>query len=214
MTTIRLINDAGLTDADFQTLTGGVAQFVPMVTKAWGMKDVQVTSGGLPVVGDWLVYITEKNRHTGAAGYHQTLNGYPVAYCSPRASGRLFGTYIKPLVLKGKTIHGAFYTPGLITTVCHEIAEMLCDPYIQTISSVDAQGRKWLVEVCDHAFGSFQVAIIDGKNLILPDVTTPAFYNLNGKAPFSIFNACPAPFTMTAKGYAYYMDANGKLVKI
>ena len=214
MITIRLINDANLLDSDFQTLTKGVQAFGPLVTKAWEIKDVSVVGGGAPIAGDWLVYITEKNRHVGASGYHQTLNGYPVAYCSPKASGRLFGNYIKPLVIKGKTIHGEFFTPGLITTLCHEIAEMLCDPYIKTISSTDAQGRNWLIEVCDHAFGSFQNFIADGKNLILPDVTTPAFYNLNGKSPFSIFGACTAPFTMTAKGYAYFMDANGKLVKI
>lgn len=211
--TLRLINDASLADKDFQTLTKGVQAFVPLVTKAWA-GNANVVAGGAPVAGDWLIYISEKGRHVGAAGYHDVLNGFPVAYCSPKASGRLFGNYIKPLVIKGKTIHGALFTPGLITTICHEIAEMLCDPYIKTISSTDAQGRRWLVEVGDHAFGSFQAITVDGQNLVLPDITTPAFYDLKGKAPFSIFGGCTAPFTMTPKGYAYYMDANGKLIKI
>lgn len=214
MITLRLINDNAVTDADFQTLAKGVEEFVPLVTNAWKIKEVSVVAGGTPVDGDWLIYITEKNRHLGAAGYHDTLNGYPVAYCSPKASGRLFGTYIKPLVVKGKTIHGSIITSGLITTICHEIAEMLCDPYIKTVSSTDAKGRKWLVEVADHAFGSFKVITVNGKNLVLPDITTPAFYDLNAAAPYSIFNACIAPFVMTPKGYAYYMDANGKLVKV
>jgi hypothetical protein len=214
MITIRLINDGVMSDVDFQTMSKAVQQFVPLVTKAWGIKSVKVEVGGSPVQGDWLVYCTEKNRRLGAAGYHGTLNGYPVAYCSLKASGRIFGTYLRPLIVKGKQIHAAFYTPGLVTTICHEIAEMLCDPNIKTLSATDAQGRAWLVEVCDHVFGFYQLTVVDGKNCILPDVTTPAFYDLKGSAPYSILGGATAPFTLTPKGYAYYMDAKGVLLKV
>ena len=214
MTTIRLINDNNISDSDFQTLTKGVAQYVPLVTKAWGIRDVTVVGGGTPVAGDWLIYLTEKNRHLGAAGYHTVLNGVPVAYCSPNNSYYMFGRYSKALIVKGKTIHGAVYRSGLLGTICHEVAEMLCDPYIKTVSAIDSQGRKWLVEVGDHVFGSYKLEIIDGQNCVLPDCTTPAFYDLNGKAPFSIFGAATAPFTMTPNGYAYSVDATGKFTKI
>jgi hypothetical protein len=212
--TIRLINDASIAPKDFDTITQVVQHFVPLVTTAWNIPDVVVVNGGTPVAGDWLVYATEKNRRVGAGGYHETKAGVPVAYCSPRASGRLFGAYIKALVIKGKQIHGAIYTPGLATVLCHEIAEMLCDPQIATISSVDSKGRNWLVEVCDHCFGSYSTIVINGINCILPDVTTPSFYNTAGTAPYSILGACPAPFTMTPKGYAYYKDEKGMLIKI
>ena len=212
--TIRLINDAVIASKDFDTITQAVQHFVPLVTTAWNIADVTVVNGGTPVAGDWLVYATEKNRHTGAGGYHETKAGIPVAYCSPKASGRLFGTYLKPLVIKGKQIHGAFYAAGLVTVLCHEIAEMLCDPQIATVSPVDNKGRPWLVEVCDHCFGSYTTFSVGPVNCVLPDVTTPSFYNLNGVAPFSILEACPAPFTMTPKGYAYYKNESGVLIKI
>jgi hypothetical protein len=212
--TIRLINDAAIAPADFDTITQAVQHFVPLVTTAWNISDVTVVNGGTPTDGDWLVYATEKFRHTGAGGYHETKAGIPIAYCSPKASGRLFGTYLKPLIIKGKQIHGAFYAAGLVTVLCHEIAEMLCDPQIATVSPVDSKGRPWLVEVCDHCFGSYTTFSVGPVNCVLPDVTTPSFYNLNGVAPFSILGACPAPFTMTPKGYAYYKDDKGLLQRI
>jgi len=214
MTTIRLINDNNIAESDFQTLTKGVAQYVPLITQAWEIKDVTVVGGGAPVDGDWLIYLTEKGRRPFATGYHKVQGGVPVAFCSPKASFYMFGRYYKPVVIKGKVVRPTTYRTGLLTTICHEVAEMLCDPYIKTVSAVDSTGKKWLVEVGDHVFGSYKLVVIDGQNCILPDATTPAFYDLKGKAPFSIYGGATAPFTLTPKGYAYYMDATGKLVKI
>lgn len=214
MATIRLINDNSLPASDFTNLVEAVKYFVPLVTKAWNINSFTIEANGSINTGDWVVYITEKNRKVGAAGYHTVTNDVPIAYCSLRASGRTYGTYIKPLVLRGKQILPARYTSGLVTVVCHEIAEMLCDPQIKTISGKDAKDRTWLIEVCDHVFGSFQNYVVNNINCVLPDVTTPAFYDVNGKAPYSLFNAATAPFTMTAKGYGYYYDNNGKLIKL
>lgn len=216
MTTIRLINDESIAAKDFDRITQALQYFVSLVTKAWNINGVSVVGGGTPVDGDWLVYATEKNRVTGAAGYHKSQAGIPIAYCSLNASGTLFGKYSKPVYstrLK-KNLFPARYVGGLVTTLAHEIAEMLCDPQIATLSAKDSLGRTWLVEVCDHVFGSFINYTVDGIDCILPDVTTPAFYDLKGKAPFSILGAATAPFTMTAKGYGYYKDAAGKLTKI
>lgn len=214
MTTIRIINDAQISDTDFDKIVKAIKYFIPKVTSAWGINSVNVETNGVPVTGDWLIYATEAKRKVGASGYHTLLNGNPVAYCSPKASGRLFGTYIKALTIKGKLIHKDLYTPGLVSVICHEIAEMLCDPYVQTISAEDSKGRKWLIEVCDHVFGSYETYAVDNTNCVLPDVTTPAFYNLQAPGPYSIFNAAVTPFVMTPKGYAYWMDSTGKLQKI
>ena len=207
---IQLINQAGIADADFQTITQAVSYFTPLVTKAWNLVDASVVTDA----GDWVVYVTEAKRHTGAAGYHKVEGGKVVAYCSPRASGRLFGTYIKPLIIKGKQIHPGLSTPGLVSVICHEIAEMLCDPQIDNYSKPDSQGRAWLIEVGDHCFGNYFNKVFNNQTCIFPDITTPAFYDLKGKAPFTIGNTLSAPFTMSAKGYAYYKDATGKLVKV
>ena len=98
MTTIRLINDNELSAQDFSNITAAVTHFVPLVTKAWNLPTYNVVGGGTPNKGDWIVNITEKNRVTGASGYHDDVNGVPTAYCSLKASGRIYGTYLKPMV--------------------------------------------------------------------------------------------------------------------
>lgn len=210
---ICLVNEAGLADADLAIITKAVQYFVPLVTSAWKLPTYTVSTSTTAQAGAWNIYLTERNRHVGATGWHGIEGGLPVAYCSPRASYRLFGKYYKPFVIKGKQIYAARYSEGLVTTICHEIAEMLCDQKITTYSAPDSQGRKWLVEVCDHVFGSFLIYTVAGTDCVLPDVTTPAFYDLKGIAPYSLNNAVSAPFTMTVKGYGYYAGAKG-LTKI
>ena len=209
---IQLVNQTGIADNDFHTLVTASDYFAGLVTKAWNAPAVTVTSEP----GDWVIYVTDSNRVLGAAGYHKVVAGKPTGYVSPKGSGSsMFGTYYPAKYLKSikKTI-AERYVSGLITVVCHELAEMICDPLIATYSSKDALGREWLIEVGDHAFGGFFNKTFFGKLCVFPDITIPAFYDLKGKAPFSLANLIKAPFTMSAKGYAYYKDANGKLVKI
>jgi hypothetical protein len=213
MTNICLVNDVNISDADMKTLVKAVQGFCDKVTAAWKQSAVTVTTTTTP--GAWLIHLTETKRVTGALGYHTVEGGLPVAYISFKAVvSKLWGKYYKPLVIKGKTIRGATYTAGLVSVICHEVAEMLCDPVIATLSAKDSQGRQWLVEVCDHCYGSNDLVTVDGNVCIIPDVTTPAFYDLKAKGPYTLYNAVTAPFTMTAKGYGYYKDASGKLVKI
>ena len=208
---IQLINQSTVSDTDFKNVVAAMQAFVPMVAKAWNIPDVQVTTDK----GDWLVYITEQFRHLGAAGYHTLANGVPVAYISPKASGTsIYGKFWKAVTVKGKQLLPDRYTEGLVTVVAHEIAEMLCDPQIQTVSGVDFKGRKWLIEVCDHVFGVYQSITVNGQLCVIPDVTTPTFYDQHGQAPYDIFNTIQAPFIMSPKGYGYYYDLNNKLTKI
>jgi hypothetical protein len=211
MTTICLVNQSTVSAKDFATIVNAIEQFVPLVTKAWNLPAVTITT--TPTTGAWMVYITEQNRKVGATGYHTDVNGIPTAYCSPAACYRVFGKYYPAFSLRGKVITPARYSEGLATTVAHEIAEMLCDPAIKNLSAVDSKGRNWLIEVCDHVFGVYFPINAFGTNCVMPDVTTPAFYNLNGVAPYSIRNSVSAPFTMTKSGYGYY-SLNNTLMKI
>jgi hypothetical protein len=212
MTRVCLVNEANLAQTDFNILVDSVKHFAPLVTKPWGLPDVVITT--VPTPGAWLVYVTDRKRIQGATGYHTFENGLPTAYCSPTASYRLFGHYSKPIFIGKKQLLGATYTEGLVTTICHELAEMLCDPQIGTLSAVDSKGRTWLVEVCDHVFGSYSNYVSGTTNCILPDVTTPSFYNLKGTAPFSLYTAVTTPFTLTKNGYGYYKTSTGQLVKL
>jgi len=209
---VQLVNQAGIADNDFHTLVTAVGYFSDLVVKAWNAPALEVTADA----GDWVIYITENNRHAGAAGYHKVVAGKPEGYVSPKASGSsMFGIYYPSKVLKSinKTI-AERYVSGLVTVVCHELAEMICDPLIATYSKPDSLGRVWLIEVGDHAFGGFFNKTFFGKVCVFPDITTPAFYDLKGKAPFSIANLLTAPFKMAPKGYAYYKNAAGTLVKV
>ena len=179
---------------------------MPLVTSAWKLPAYTVTTSPIRKDGVWNILITEKNRKAGANGFHALENGLPVAYCSPKASFYTYGKILKQILIGGKLIRPLTYREGLVTTICHEIAEMLCDQKITTYSKPDAQGRKWLVEVCDHCFGSYLIHTISGTDCVLPDVTTPAFYDVKGASPYTLNNAVTAPFTLTPKGYGYYQS--------
>ena len=208
MVTVCLYNEANLPAADFKNLILGTQEFANLVTKAWNLPNVVVTDK--PATGDWEIHLSEANRHTGASGYHTFINNVPVAWCSPKAAVQTFGTYYPPRKLKLSTT-APIYSIGLITTICHELAEMLCDPAIKTLSSYDKQNRKWLVEVCDHVFGVYFPLTVNGINMVVPDVTTPAFYSLTAKGPYDLQGVVKAPFTLTPKGYGYWEDASGHL---
>jgi hypothetical protein len=187
--------------------------FCDQVTKAWKQPSVKVTT--TPTPGAWLIHLTEKKRQTGALGYHTGEGGIPTAYISFNAVvKKIWGLYYKPFVIKGKVIRQATYSQGIISVIAHEVAEMLCDPAISTLSAKDAQGRNWLVEVCDHCSGVFSLVTVNGKTAILPDVTTPAFYDVKAQGPYTLCNSVTAPFTMTPKGYGYYKTETGQLVKL
>ena len=211
-----LINEV-LADKDFQIQVRAMQDFVPKVLKAWNLPAMEVSTQ-TPVQEDWRVYITERNRHTGAAGYHTVENDSPVAYCSPRATGiRLFGTYHAPLTSKlGKLLFPARFLNGLSYTISHEIAEMIGDPLLATLAAQDSQGRTWLRELADPVMDSCVTFTdpITKQLVVLADVVLPSFYDVNGKAPFSLANAPIAPFTLSKKGYAYFRDKLGKLIKI
>ena len=207
---IRLVNEDLLNDREMLILSRAVDHFLPQINTGWSVDSKQVHA---PTDKEWKVVISDAKRHQGAAGYHTVENGNPIAYCSPKASGRLFGTYHPPFVLRGKTLSGERFLPGLITTICHELAEMLMDPVVTNFSPKDAKGRSWLIEVADPVAFSYLhwTDPVTQTICVLPDVVLPPFYDLQGKAPFSLRQSISAPFTLAPRGYAYWRDDKGLL---
>ncbi len=189
-----------------------------------------LVSTGFPLTGPVpdLINITEQNRHTGAAAYHVFLNGQAVAICSPSAAGRLSGWYSPPqyskaITAKGKVIRpaklrqAARFTPGLITDVCHEVAEILSDRNVETYLGPDKDGINWLYEPADWVFGSYWAEIVNGIPTVFPNIARPSFGDLNGKAPYDLLGIVPAPFTkkVTPTAYAWgRVGATGPLKKL
>ena len=214
MTTICLVNDVAISFADMTSMAKVLQDYCDKVTRAWNQPSVRVSIGA-PAAGDWVIHLTEKKRKAGAKGYHTVEGGVPTAYVSFNAVvKKVWGLYFKPLTIKGKVLRQATYSDGIITVICHEVAEMLCDPAITTFSALDTLGRNWLVEVCDHVSGSYLPVTVNGVIAVIPDVTTPAYYDVKGIAPYSLGNAVTKPFTLTPKGYGYYKNSVGQLVKL
>ena len=223
MTNITIVDETNMSADDARIFLAAVNYFVPLVTKAWKLPAVTVKWADKTSVTnstDWLIFLTERNKRSNVKGFHTTsISGTPIAFCSFNAVGKnLFGRYHRPLAVKGKVFGVAkFLSEGLITTVCHEIAEMLCDPKIESLSPKDSLGRNWLVEIADPVAGSY-LLYTDVKtqtDITLPDIVTPSFYSITGTSPFSLAHAISSPFTLLKpKGYAYEKNNVGKLTPI
>lgn len=228
MPNIRLLNEANIASKDFALMVKAAQYFVPRVVASRGLPAFPVTTVADPAKpDDWLIHFTMNKRHTSALAYHAVENGIPCAYVLPMGSP--FGQYT-PVVIRwltklvGKvrvnvsilTKRPATFREGIITEACHEIAEMVCDSLIKTFSDKpDAWGRHWLIEVCDHVFGTDTEKDIGfGNFVVFPNFTYPSLYDPNGKAPFDEAGILTAPFTMTPKGYGYYKGCNGNLFKL
>lgn len=182
--------------------------------------------------GDDVINITRLNRHTGAAGYHVLLNGVPTGFVYPDATRPIWGEY-RPAV-RGRDITATIlgkrivirkgqirslerFTPGVITTICHEIAEMLADGDIATYTKPDWHGNQWLLEPADWVDGTYFTRTINGNLCVFPNVALPAFSDTTNKVgPYDIMGLVKAPFQpIMPHAYAYAKDPKtGGLVKI
>jgi hypothetical protein len=202
---------------DFQSIVDAVTQFVPMITKAWSLFPYTVTSSTTCDPEAWNVIILDTFPNPAmmgkAYGYHEAINGLPIAYI--RANSFSFrpatGLYKAPIIARGKAITKERMADGLATVVMHEIAEMLVDPFI-TERRVDGQSRPWILEICDHTKGLFKI-VTKNATVVAPDFTNPAFYDIKGIAPLSHCNVPLKPFTLVAGAYGYW-DNKGAITAL
>ena len=211
----NLVNESKrvITPPDLSNFALMLSLYNQQVGKAWNVPDPIVTPSATRGPG-WNICIVDTFPNPAmqkvALGYHEVVNGQPIAYIRANAYGTrsIFGTYSPALKLKNVTIHGERFTPGVITVAAHELAEMLIDPQV-TRTATDGKKRPWVLEVCDHTVGSFKM-VAGGVNGVLPDFTTPSFYDdAHGAKPYSYLNVPPAPFTLVKGAYGYWKDAVG-----
>jgi hypothetical protein len=214
MKTITFVNESSnLTGPDFASVGSALGIFVNQVTKAWNLEETAVVSSNTRNPNGWNVCVVNEfpNKMLQAYGYHEILDGHPIAYI--RGSSFAFaplGKFRKGITFKGRVISQDRYQQGTAAVVFHEVVEMLVDPNINNVSAPDSKGRTWLLEPADHVRGLlYKITASDGRDVIAPNWTFPAFYDVNGKAPYSYLNAVTTPFTLTPAGYGYYKDANG-----
>ena len=222
MTTIFVSTDS-IPSSDLANCVEALNRTLLKWAPKWNINATATTDS--KVKADMVIKVTDLNRQTGALGYHTVEKGVPTAYCSPRAVGRTYGHYSPALftrevkvlgkvIKKAALVHPAIYTQGLVTVIIHEALEMLADANIDHVATAP-DGKKWLVEVCDHVSGIYGTENVAGNICVIPDATFPSYYQSNGVAPFDLFNTEKSAFDRSApKFYAFYQDANGKWVAV
>ena len=210
-----------------ESVTQGIAgldavldSFAKVVAKAWNLGDVSVVEGKARTEGQMNLCLVDKfpnQKMTALAyGYHEVLNGHPIAYARIDAFGKrsLYGKYYPPIKLGPLKFTKPMYLPGVVTVLAHELAEMLIDPNINGYFQ-DGQGRKWLQEVCDHTVGNWITSPAPiHPQAVMPDFTFPSFYNTAGTAPYSYCNVPTKPFTLVPGAYGFYKDDQGHIIKL
>jgi hypothetical protein len=214
MKTLTFVNESKiLTTPDANAIASALGTFVGQVCTAWGLGDTAVGISNTRSANGWNVCVVDEfpNRMIKAYGYHELLNGLPIAYIRAGSFATApLGKFRKGLTFKNIVISKDRYQQGTAAIVFHEVIEMLVDPNINNVSKPDSKGRTWLLEPADHVRGGlYKITASDGRDVIAPDWTLPAFYDLTAKGPYSYLNLATAPFTLTSTGYGYYKDANG-----
>lgn len=218
-----IINEAGLSDTEMTTIQLGLEDYLPQL-KAWKFGCIDVSVANFPVGDpttdplfkdfDIKIYITNRKRKPGIAGYHGIEDGKPVAWVSPGTAYSRFGYYRAPLVYKGKVIRGEYMKMGMFGVVLHEVTEILGNPLLNTFSIPDSQGRQWYKEISDHVHGNDYMKVINSVKCVFPDCALPNFYTIAATTTLSIKGNLTTSFTLTPKGYGYYKGSDGKLVKM
>lgn len=212
MITLTMVNESKkVSAADFAKMVEAAKAFVPLVTAFWEKPAITVTTAPARVAGTWNVCILDNfpniAMNAKASGYHEVVNKTPIAYA--RVNTRyMLGSYFKGIIRKnGTVVLPPRCTQGVITTVLHEIAEMIIDPFISE-RRTDALNRAWVLEVCDHAMSNWDL-VVGGVNVIAPDFTLPAFYTVGANGPYSYRGTAKAPFTLSPGSYGFYDTPKG-----
>lgn len=214
-------DESHFTSNELLTIKEAVEEFGNKDLAGWKFGTITCTIGNLQK-GDVPIYITKRNRKPFASAYHTVENGKPAIYVLPRVSINRFGFY-SPAQPSRKI--GIFTRParkevkdaGMITSLLHEVAEVLGDPLLNTESAPDSLGRRYHQEIADPVFGINYVKKINGINCVFPAVVLPNWYLLGSTAPYDTAGYCTAPFQKSPKGYAYWVKIVGKvksLVKV
>jgi hypothetical protein len=218
MTTLTVVNESKIAkNADVFVLSGALSIFAQQVCTAWGLPPLTV-SYALKRGTGWNICIVDQFPNpamaTTAYGYHEIVNGQPIAYVRQNSFGSRspFGFYLAARVIMGRQITPQITTPGIASVAMHEVAEMIVDPNINQFAK-DSLGRNWLMEICDHTTGNYAINFAK-TNIVAPDFTTPSFYKTDGKGPYSYLNTPKAPFTLVKGAYGYYQNSAGAITAL
>lgn len=216
MTNFCLINEADWSATELATTAAAMLEYGNVDLAPWKFGTVTCTVGNLQA-GDVPVYITTRARKRGASAYHdKDANGHPFIYVLPGQAFNRMGFYVAPqpsrkIGLFTRPARKEMIQPGPLTSLIHEVAEVLGDPLVNTEAAPDALGHNLLREITDPVFGINYMKMIAGKPCIFPDSVLPNWYVLGSSGPWDISFWCRSAFQKTPKGYAYYVKVVGNI---
>jgi len=211
-------DESGMTASELETTRLAIIEYLKALSP-WNFGDSEITINGDGVP----IYITTRKAKIGTLGYHNVENGKPAIYVYPRPIK--FGRYRPPVAaIASKTIGSytrkpkpavpAYYAAGQISTIAHEVAEVLGNPLVTTQSNPDSLGHNYLREITYPVHGIYYKVTVNGIDCVLPDTVLPNWYELGSSAPYDVTGYCTAPFQKAPRGYAYWVNKLGKLVKV
>ena len=208
-----IIDESHFTANELLTAKEAVEEFGNKDLTKWEFGTVTCSIGN-PQKGDIRTYITTRNRKRGASAYHDKDAGGPFIYCLPGDAFNRDGFFApaKAAHWIGKFLSPArkqIIQPGMLTSLLHEVGEVLSDPLLQSDSAPDGLGHNYLREIADPVFGINYVKVINKINCVFPAVVLPNWYLLGSIGPWDTAGFCTAPFQKSPRGYAYWV----KLVK-
>jgi hypothetical protein len=217
---ITYVNESSNKTLESASMMSVLNSFAQDVAKGWNLGTVAVVQSNMRNPNGMNVCLVNKfpnqKMTTLAYGYHEMVNGHAIAYARVDAFGKrsLLGKYYPPVKIGPLKFSKPMYLQGVVSVLCHELAEMLIDPNIDGYFQ-DGQGRKWLQEVCDHTTGNYVIPDPITKAMaVVPDFTLPSFYNVAGVKPYSHCNVPIKPFTLVSGAYGYYKDDKGNIIKL
>ena len=208
---ICIVNQAGWTPADMAITKSSLSDYLSRLTR-WDFGSLNLTDKESDSSVN--IYITSSPRGSGAGFHGVDHRGIPAAWILPGTQANRYGTYRRARYWRGKCWAIETMRLGPVGVICHEVAELLGDPQIKTLSMPDRLSRTWLREICDPVEGSMYMRTIAGKNVVFPDTLLPSFYDINALPPYDLNGAVKSPFTKLPTGRAYYVDSTGKIIKI
>jgi hypothetical protein len=218
-------DESGMTATELEITRLVIIEYLkPLSPWNFGNSEITINGEGVPI------YITKRNRHLGIKGFHTvSVEGNSEIYVVPTTERFGFFKAGKPMVpavparkVAGVSLRARPAVParpdtirgGQLSTICHEVIEVLGDPLLQTLADADSSGHQYLREIADPVAGQYYNKVINGINCILPNTCLPNWYKLGATPPYDVMGYCVAPFQRAPKGYAFWVDKLGKFIKV
>lgn len=242
-----LVNEL-LADKDFQKIIRAVKAKLPEAIARFPELNITSITGETwldpknlykPTGKDFVVYLSERHSVTGDAGFHDFITNadgtrYPVAWCSLKNSGSIFGKFHYPIITLAHKVGllsiptrqvGVFkiWSHGLATVAMHELIEALGNPWLDKFSgtvpgtTLDANGHAIFFEVCDPVAKNWDLWTdpVTKQDIACPSFVFADWYNLNAKpgVPVCSDGSVTKPWQVAKGGYDFWKTKLGKWLR-